>query len=381
VLAAACSTDRPGDPTPIGGSPLETLVPTGELTLSPENAGGQDEDPTLLRAADGTLYAAWYSNRNGTQADGVEDREIFLARSRDGRTWSDPPVQVTRHSRFAFYPSLAQGGDGRFHLAWWRVIPTPEGCVPGVDCAGGTINRIVYKSSPTGVDWDLDQDVTIAQGPGDWLPSIVFDRVASRLLVYFASPVRDAAGRVDLSDGTSRIYVVVNDGAGWSAPRRLAGMNPDTSHNTYPHVVQRDDGLFVMAWTRYDASAPFDVLRVIQEPSTDTMMATSSDGIHWSAPVAVSDDASNAAVDVFPHLYVDQEHTLSALWITTAGAPSGRSVERPVGDSGLGPLAARPEIAGYSGRILATATPGIYWGAWVSGPAGTQKIRYRFFTR
>ena len=34
---------------------------------------------------------------------------------------------------------------------------------------------------------------------------------------------------------------------------------------------------------------------------------------------------------------------------------------------------------GYSHRIAATTTPGIYLGVWVQGPEGAQDIYYRFF--
>jgi len=348
------------------GDPLHRLEPTGELTLSPGNLGGQDEDPSPLIARDGTLHVAWYSNRNGPDV-----REIFLARSSDGRTWTDPPIQVTRSPQFSFYPSLVQDTAGTFHLAWWRLVPIS---------GGGTTNRILYKSSPDGVSWDLDREVTVADGPGDWLPSLVHDRVANRLLVYFASPVRDAAGQVDLAERVTRIYVAIDAGSGFGPPRRLAGVNPDDSHNTYPHVVPRQDGQFLMTWTRYDAAAPNDVLQVIGEPSTQTLSSTSADGVNWTPPVVMSDPA---AVDVFPHLYPEQTGPAwRVLWQTaSASAPTGATVEMVAGGRYPDDLVPRPEIVGYSSFMLPTATPDIYWGVWVNGESGRQKIRYAFFRR
>jgi hypothetical protein len=354
--------------------PLAHLEPTEPAVLSPGNADGQDEDPSILRAADGSLVAAWYSNRNGQQKGGHQDREIFLARTEDGATWTDPPVQITRGEAYAFYPSLAQDQDGDFHLAWWRMLPTPEGCAPA-DCTG-TDNRILIKSSSRADAWDLDEETEIAAGPGDWLPSLVADRVSPRRLVYFASPVRDADGNVDLTERVLRIYVVIEDGNGWSAPRRLAGVNPDESHNTYPHVVQTDGGGFLMTWTRYDAAAPNDVLHVIAEPSTQTMVAASEDGITWTEVATLS--RAEPAVDVFPSLYADESGTWRAIWRSSAGgAPTGTTFERAVG----GDIAERPELEGYTGRMLATATSDLYWGVWVAGDEGRQKIHHRFFAR
>ncbi len=366
-----------------GSDPARAFGPTGPVTLSPGNLAGQDEDPSIVRALDGSLYVAWYSNRNPLQPDGLQDKEIFLMRSADGATWTDPPIQLTRSPVFAFYPSLAQDASGVFHLAWWRLIPLPPGCDPdavATTCTG-TQNRIVYKSSPDGVTWDLDQEQEIATGPGDWLPSLVADRIGGRLLVYFAAVARDQSGNVNLGETTLRIFVVIHDGNGWSAaPTPLTGVNVDTSHNTYPHVVQKSDGSFLMTWTRYDAARPNGVLQVTSEPSTATMFSTSADGISWTPPVVMSDPVS--FIDVFPYLYGDQAGAQWYVsWLTTAFSASGGVVELPVGGTYPGEVTARPELGGYTARIVATSTPGIYWGVWVEGAPSTQKIRHRFFAR
>ena len=382
---AGGAADDAGGDAGGGTSPLEHLTPTSAAALSPGNAAGQDEDPSIVRALDGALYVAWYSNRNGAQPeDGVPDREIFLARSEDGRAWTDPPIQLTRHPRYSFYPSLAQDESGTFHLAWWRVTPTPEGCVPDVDCDGGATYRVMYKSSPNGADWSLDEETAIADGPGDLLPSLVVDRAAHRLLAYFASVTRAADGTVDLGDGVLRVYLSVHDGSGWSAPQRLLGVDTDASHDTFPHVVQRGDGTFAMTWTRYDAAASADALRPLMDPTTDTMFSTSDDGLHWAAPVVMSDGGAQSAIDALPYLYASQDGvTWQVLWITTAGAApgAGRVIELAIGGAYPGDVVERPEIRGYSGHILATATPGIYWGVWVEGPMERQKIMHAFFEK
>lgn len=356
-----------GAPDP---GPLARLAPSAAASvLSPGNASGQDEDPSIVRARDGSLYVAWYSNRNGLQTDGREDKEIFLMRSGDGATWTDPPIQLTRDPAFAFYPSLAQDAAGAFHLAWWRVIPTG----PGTD------NRILYKSSPDGVTWDADQGLEIASGPGDWLPALVADRAGGRLLVYFSAVARDRNGAVNLGERILRLHVAIRDAAGaWAAPAPLQGVNEDATHNTYPHVLQRAGGSFVMTWTRYDAAQPNDVLQVIQEPSTVTMLSTSADGVAWTPPVAMSE--AGAAIDVFPSLFADPADRPFVLWTTTAfGAPV--TAELAAGASYPGGVVQRPEISGYTARLLATPTPGIFWSVWVEGPAGTQKVRHRFLAR
>ena len=379
---ASCGCDAAApivDAAAPDADPLTALQPGDPFTLSTGNPSGQDEDPAVLRAADGSLYAAWYSNRNGSQPDGREDKEIFLSRTTDGAMWTDPPVQVTRDDEWSFYPALAQGGDGAVHAVWWRVRLIPQGCTPAVDCTG-TDNRIVHKRSPDGVTWQLDAETEIASGPGDWLPSVVYDSVADRMLVYFAAVVRDAAGNTDFGETITRIYVVIDDGNGWSAPARLVGVNPDTSHNTYPHVAQRADGTFVMTWTRYDSSAPSNVLQVIMEASTETMYSTSVDGISWTTPITLSGGSAEGAVDVFPWLHSDHA---GAQWYVTwlSATTSGVTVEMPVDGTYPDDRVERPELAGYTARVVATATPGVFFAAWVEGNDPVQSVIGRLFTK
>jgi len=342
-------------------------VITGQV-LSAGNQGGQDEDPSLLRAADGALSVAWYSDRNGGG-----DKELFLSRSADGQAWSDP-VQLTRSDGDSFYPSLAQDPAGTFHLAWWRVIHVN---------VLGTNNKILAKSSADGTTWDLDQETIVAGGPNDFVPSLVHDRVGSRLLVFFASPSRGADGRVDLNEKTLRIYVSENAGSGWGSPRRLNGVNDDATHNTFPFAVQREDGRFLMVWTRYDASASNGVLTVLSERSTETMMSTSANGIDWDAPVLVSSASGDGAVDTLPSLYADLTRaSWTALWLTAAkGSSTGSTVEAAIADPIVGAAAARPEITGYSPRVAPLDGGGRFLGVWVAGASGRQKIRFDAFTK
>ncbi|MEZ5498120.1 MAG: sialidase family protein [Steroidobacteraceae bacterium] len=353
---------------------------TNDSVLSPGNAAGQDEDPVTLRARDESLFVAWYSNRNGTQPDGYDDKEIFLMHSTDGRSWTNPPIQLTRTPRYSFYPSLAQDASGQFHLAGMRTIFQPDGCVPTNSCTGAQYS-IFTKSSADGVTWNADAENTVAAGPADQMPWIVADRQADRLLIFFCSPTRDANGNVQFVDFTQNLYVTVDSGTGWSTPQRLVGPNAPGTGNVFPYVVQRSDGQFLMTWVRYEAAIP-DAVDTLREISTDVLWATSADGVVWSSPATVSDADTLAEIDILPSLYL---HTVrnnwNIIWRTGSNpADPGRSVEMPVGGSYPTDLLTRPELAGYSARILATPTTGIFWGVWVAGDEPRQKIHHRFFT-
>jgi hypothetical protein len=264
------------------------------------------------------------------------------------------------------------------HLVFWRMNLLPSGCDPEATCTG-THNQLLAKSSANGVDWSLDEETAVTAGPGDWLPALVHDRAGDRLLVYFAAVARDAGGGVDLAQRQSRLYRVERTAGGWSQPVGLVGVNDAATHQSYPHVVQRGDGSFLMTWTRWDAAASADPVQVVAQPTSDTMVATSVDGLSWSTPRRMS-DAAAGAVDVFPHLFaIDGGEAFTITFRTTArGVPTGSQVTIPVDGDYPADAVDRAEIAGYSARVVPTATPGVLWGAWVVGAEPTQKVQHRF---
>jgi hypothetical protein len=281
---------------------------------------------------------------------------------------------VTEGTSWAFYPSLAEDPSGGLHVAWWQVTLLPAGCTPGVDCTGSD-NRIVYKHSSNGVDWDPGPGTPVTTGPGDWLPSLIVDR-SGAVRVYFAAVARDATGQTDLTETTTHVYLTTLDSTGWSPPARVAGIESTLFHDSYPVVAERADDTFVMAWTRYDAAASSDVLQVVSEPSTDTMLATSPDGTAWSTPLIMSGSAGE--VDVFPWLYADHAGALSLTWKTSAAGVAQLDV--PITGTYADAVVV-PELAGYSAKMVALPTPDLFWGVWVEGNDPTQKIAMQFFEK
>ncbi len=391
-LLAACGSDNaePGqvdagpadagvvDAAPPDATPKATFEAGEPFVLSVGNENGQDEDPAVLRSADGSIYVAWYSNRNGIDAQGREDKELFLTHTTDGVSWSTP-LQITQSPEFSLYPALAQDASGTIHVVWWRVNLLPSGCTVNVDCTG-TDNRIMHNSSADGSTWDLDNEVEIASGPGDWLPSIVYDDAEDRLLVYFSSIVRNADGTTNLGESTTRIYLTTKSDEAWSSPVRINGVNPDASHNSYSHVVQKDDGTFLMTWTRYDAAASNTVLQVILEPSTETMLASSVDGINWSVPLQLSGGPEAGAIDAFPWLHANhQSSDFFVTWI--AAVKASTTVEMPIDGSFPEDSVQRPELRGYTSRVIPTSTSDLFFATWVEGNDPTQQVFGRFFSK
>jgi hypothetical protein len=367
-----------GDASSIDADPLTLLEPGPAFELSTGNSAGQDEDPALARGPDGRLWVAWYSNRNGADGSGREDKQIFLRVTGDGTTWA-APIQVSYDPEWAFYPDLAVVADG-VHVAWWRNLLLPAGCVPGgAPACVGVDNRLAYAHSPDGLGWPMAAPVDITSGPGDWLPSILIDPATSEIRVYFAAVARAADGSVDLGERRSRLYVVTRAaGAAWSAPVRLLGVDDGASHDSYPDVVRNGDGGYLMTWTRFDGALDGGPLQVIQTDTSETMVATSSDGVTFTGVTAIS-AAATPATDAFPHLFADHAGGWHVTWITTALGPATQ-VELAVGADPSARVV-RPELAGYTASAIATPTPGVFLGAFVDGANPTQRVMGRLFRR
>ncbi|HEX6738808.1 MAG TPA: sialidase family protein, partial [Vicinamibacteria bacterium] len=164
-LLAGCAEGGPQSPS----DPGLRFEPTDPILLS-TGSPTKDEDPSVLRARDGSLYVAWFSDR-GSNPD------IYITRTVNGREWM-PPVRVTTDAGGDFNPSLIQDDQGVFHLAWFRWTAPFRG-------------HILFNSSPDGLTWDPRKEipVTTTDGVDDWVPTLT-QAADGTLLVYFVSGLR-----------------------------------------------------------------------------------------------------------------------------------------------------------------------------------------------
>jgi len=313
---------------------------------------GKDEDPSAVRAQDGTLFVAWFSERGG-------NADIYLTSTDDGVLWSDP-LRVTTDAGGDFNPHLIQDGQGTFHLTWFRWTAP-------------FVGHIWYTSSADGLTWDPEAEVQVTEvaGVDDWVPTIA-QAADGTLVICFVSEARDAG------NPTNELYVSVRRPGEtvWEAAVPLATLNSPTEHDHLPFAA-RIGNQIRLVWERHDTSEALPWVN----PESDLFTATSSDGLTWSGPVRLTDEPGDV-VNLFPTLFAGHDGAWSYLWLSTrSGAP--QVFEVPVAATGDYPqgLDARGELEGYSPRIVATATEGVYLGLWVQGPEGAQDIYYRFFER
>lgn len=338
VVVVACGRG-PASTTPDAGD--ERYVPGEPIVLS---GAGNDEDPAVLAASDGSVYVAWYSEAAGN--------DIVIRRTVDGVTWS-PPVHVSTDSASNdFGPTLAEDAAGTIHAAWFRWRGTMP---PG---------RIVYNHSRDGVSWDrgTEVDVTAGMAADDWVPSLTADD--GRLVVAFAR---------NTCPPPATCYAVVasssTDGATWSVPATIAAGGGEQHHLPTLAVAGAE---LVVAWDPYaaSASAPW------ADATTQAHVATahSSDGATWSAASLVT-PARDAAVTLFPDLYADHDGMLHVAYVD-ASADGQRVVELPLGGASTSHVL---PIGGYSPRIVAVPRARTYLAAWVGGTGNEHDIYVRVF--
>jgi hypothetical protein len=335
---------------------LALLLPAAFVRTEPRllstGSPTKDEDPSLLRAHDGSLYLAWFSDRGNNP-------DIYLARRGGAQDWS-PPVRVTTDPGGDFNPSLFQDGQGAFHLAWFRWTAPYRG-------------HIFYNSSPDGLAWDPGTEVQVTDVPDvdDWVPTLT-QAADGTLLIYFVSALRGASP-------TSDIYVAARHpgASGWDPAVPAAGLNSPTEHDHLPFAA-RTGKTITLVWVRHDTSEPLPW----RNRKSDLFSSTSADGLDWAPPSRITTEPGDV-VNLFPALFRDWDGQWSLLWLSTRlGAP--RTFELPLARLGDYPQAVVENAQlppGYSHRIAPTSRRGLYLGVWVQGPEGAQDIYYRFFPK
>ena len=341
--------DAAGDGADAAGEPV--FEPGAAITLTADNPA-EDEDPSVLAAADGTMVVAWFGRVDG-------NADLFVATTRDGVTWSEP-VRITTSPDQDFAPHLAQTSDGWFHLTWFRRGPGPT-----------YYAHVQHTRTMDLARWDAGDETRVAEVEPieDWVPTIA-ERPDGDLQIVFVSRIRDDSGAHDLYTVTSS-----DGGETWSEVAPLAGLNDAAEQDHLPFLDLTGAAELTLAWNRCDA----DPATPWTNPTSDLLVATSPDGDAWSQPRAITADDEGGVLDVFPALFADHAGDWSLVWVTTALESNGSVVALPLAGAYPADRATVPAMTGYSPRVAATPTDGVFLGVWVEGPIGEQDVRARLF--
>ena len=339
------------DATRADGAPAIDAAPQyvpGDPMVISTGSTMNDEDPFLLRARDGSIYVAWFSETVGN--------DILISRTTDGVTWT-PPAHISSGPAVDYAPSLYQDAAGIIHATWFRMAP----------------GRIVYNrtaAADDGLVWGAggEVDVTTGVGTDDWVPSIA-PAPGGGLAIAFT---RNTCPPPDTCWGIASATSA--DGATWSGVTPVVPAAGGFEHHL-PQLANID-GELQLAWVPYDADAavPWES----GSSGAHVRMLHSATGATWDDPrtVAARDEA---AVALFPTLYADHAGRWFVAWLGAAATGSG-VVELPLDAIGSGTPAPLP-IPGYSPRVVATPTPGVFVAAWVEGPPNDRDIHVRVFAK
>jgi len=340
TIDAAVDT-RPAD-TAIDAPVFEPGLPTVVSADSP----GNDEDPALLRARDGSIYLAWFSESAGN--------DIMISRTIDGTHWSTP-AHISSGSPKDLGPTLYQDASGIIHAAWFRW--------PGTAPPGGIVH--VAATAPDSTSWGAEVNVTTSNATDDWVPSLTANP-AGDLVVAFARNTCPPPTCYGVAASTS-----TNDGATWSTPVDIVTAGSGAEH-FLPALANTGNEL-VVAWDPYDhsASSPYAGLTT----GSHISLLHSATGATWTGASDLTTQQTNS-ITVMPTLYADHGGAWHAAWLV--GDNTGTHVVSvPLASPSTTP--AMLPIAGYSPRIVATPTPGVFIAAWVGGSAGERDIYVRMF--
>lgn len=282
-----------------------------------------DEDFSILQAADGNYYMAWWNDSTGSP-------DLWIQRSTDfGFTWDSSWIAISNPDN-NWYPQLGQTSDGTFHLVWFRNF-----------ISNGT-HDVHYSSSTDLFNWSTPENLTDSSSV-DWVPHLLVDQND----VLWISWASSRTGQLDL------FSIHSNDtGATWSAPAQLTN-HPE--NDGMPYVAQHPNGTYYMTWQRYNTP----IFQYITD-SSDIWFATSQDGLTWSAPDSLTYDTATRHVEVLPAIYI-QENTgeVNFLWTGARYNPFGSIMSFPLSEyqtGSLGDQATEISCGGYFGRMVPADT-------------------------
>lgn len=306
------------------------------------NPSGDDDDPSLIRALDGSYYLVFISDRAG-------NRDLWITRSGDGIAWT-PPVQITTSAHEDLYPSLLQTPDGAYHLVWHRFEALTTGQ-----------SHLYYRTTTTPLGWGAAETPITAGAVDDWDCKMILVG-ATELRVYFSSAARSANPTYNRD-----IYIVRSPDLGrtWEAPA-VSNVSHGTEFDRYPAVVRYGQGLFHMIFQRQKTDS-------IVDDTSDLFMADSADGLAWDPPDQITSDGADLQPDVFSSFYrapIFGQWMMS--WTSTAFSTGGL-VSRPL--AGAPPVDMTPILGmgGWSMRV-APAPDGFSLLIFVSNWNGTPQL-------
>ncbi|MEP7365020.1 MAG: DUF3604 domain-containing protein [Acidobacteriota bacterium] len=205
------------------------MLPGSELRVPP--AGRLEAFPRMTRTADGTLWLAFQSFKNGS-AD-----IVFYRLSGSGWQRMEDAAATPDHE---YRPRLAAAPDGAV-WATWDVY------------SKGKYRVMLRRFDPRGGGWSAPEEAPGAKALDAYAPDLAVDASGRVWLTYARNEVVDHDwGLRGAKNGASprpTTRLVVHESAGWSYPRPLSGEEPGmVAIGDLPRVAVEPSGVVWVLW-------------------------------------------------------------------------------------------------------------------------------------
>ena len=142
-----------------------TTSSNGGLNWSPDTQlttnSSSDQAPSIMQAADGTIWVAWSSYR-------TSDYEIWYKTSSDGGLkWSNA-TQLTTNSSRDMAPSIMQAADRTIWVVWHRDVAGQSDLYYKTSCNGG-LNWSPDTQLTTNSSWDQSPSIVQTRNGTIWV--------------------------------------------------------------------------------------------------------------------------------------------------------------------------------------------------------------------
>lgn len=222
------SDTRVENPSIFGsGSGDDWAVPSGVTNPIAKTSRGYLSDPELAYDPTSDELRLYYreviETRHGHQKAKHRADVVYLTRSADGATWSQPQQITHDAGRFVVSPTVARRSDGDWRM--WSVDAGKRGC-------SAEETRLIMRQSTDGITWSKAQAISFSQ-PG-FLPWHLDVQYVPQLHMYWALVA--AYPRGSACTGSSLFLATSTDGVRWttySSPLLARGTLPQFSTNVY----------------------------------------------------------------------------------------------------------------------------------------------------